>query len=418
MTVLNLVKRLFAPKTKPVTFERPDIDPNKLRLLIELASFDKGGLEKVVLDSAIAFNRNRFDVTIVTAGKVGHLGAVAREAGLRVIGLPEHDTLAAYGQLLSKLEPHLAMSHFSYVGYPLFAEFGIRNITFIHNVYAFFSAEQARAFADNDRYVDRYISVSKNATRYAAARLGVEAEKVITVPNGLIISEHEAREKKPGTLRRSDLGIAETDYVFANVASYNLHKGHYVMVDAMKRILAKRSDIKILCVGNPVFAPHVEALKQQIKRDGLERHILMPGYVADVAEVHRIADAFLLPSFIEGWSIAMNEAMFYGKPMVLTDTGASAEVIENDDIGILIPNEYGDTTELDSVTLDQLAYAPRAYTITSRLVEAMETLADHREEWAARGERGRAKIYSSYDFNDIVRRYEEVIEEVVREQRR
>lgn len=418
MTVLNLVKRLFAPKPQPISFERPDIDPGKLRLLIELASFDKGGLEKVVLDSAIAFNRDRYDVTIVTSGKVGHLGAVAREAGLRVIGLPERGTLEAYDQLLSQIRPDLAMSHFSYVGYPLFAKFGIRNITFIHNVYAFFSAEQARAFADNDKYVDLYISVSKNATRYAAARLGVKPEKVITVPNGLIIGEHEAREKKPGALRRADLGIADTDYVFANVASYNLHKGHYVMVDAMKRIVAKRKDIKILCVGNPVFAPHVDALKGLIRREGLEQHMLMPGYIADVADVHRIADAFLLPSFIEGWSIAMNEAMFYGKPMILTDTGASAEVIEDDDIGILIPNEYGDTADLDSVKLDLLAYTPHAYGITSRLVEAMETMADHREEWALRGRRGREKIYSSYDFADIVRRYEEVIEEVVREQRR
>jgi glycosyltransferase involved in cell wall biosynthesis len=417
MTVIDLVKRLFAPKPT-VSFERPDIDPNKLRLLIELASFDKGGLEKVVLDSAIAFNRDRFDVTIVTAGKVGHLGAVAREAGLRVIGLPERDTLGAYARLLETIKPDVAMSHFSYLGYPLFAKYGIENITFIHNVYAFFSPEQARAFADNDQYVGRYISVSKNATRYAVARLGVKAAKVVTVPNGLIIGEHEAREKKSGALRRADLGIGDTDYVFANVASYNLHKGHYLMVDAMKRILQKRSDIKILCVGNPVYLPHVEALKQLIKSEGLEKHMLMPGYVADVADVHRIADAFLLPSFIEGWSIAMNEAMFYEKPMILTDTGASAEVIENGDIGILIPNEYGDTAELDSVKLDQLAYAPRAYAITPHLGEAMETMADHRGEWAARGKRGRAKIYSSYDFADIVRRYEEVIEEVVREQRR
>ncbi|KMZ13933.1 Glycosyltransferase [Candidatus Burkholderia humilis] len=415
MTVFNFVKRLFAPKPQPVSFERPEIDPNKLRLLIELASFDKGGLEKVVLDSAIAFNRDRYDVTIVTAGKVGHLGAVAREAGLRVIGLPERDTLASYRQLLSQVQPNLAMSHFSYVGYPLFAELRIRNITFIHNVYAFFSAEQAHAFAENDKYVNRYISVSKNATRYAAAKLGVRPEKVITVPNGLIIGEHEAREKKPGSLRRADLGIAESDYVFANVASYNLHKGHYVMVDAMKRIVADRRDIKILCVGNPVFAPHVEALKDLIRREGLEQHILMPGYIADVAAVHRIADAFLLPSFIEGWSIAMNEAMFYERPMILTDTGASAEVIENDDIGILIPNEYGDTADLDSVTLDQLAYTPRSYTITPRLVEAMTTMADHRAEWAARGKRGRTKIYSSYNFADIVRRYEEIIKGVVRE---
>ncbi|MGF6371283.1 glycosyltransferase involved in cell wall biosynthesis [Paraburkholderia sp. RAU6.4a] len=417
MTVLDSVKRLLTRMAQPA-IRQPVRDSNKLGLLIELASFDKGGLEKVVLDSAIAFNRDRYDVTIVTAGKVGHLGTVARDAGLRVIGLPERDTLTAYKRLLEETRPDLTMSHFSYTGYPLFAKLGIPNITFIHNVYAFFSRDQARAFAGNDKYVSRYISVSKNATRFAVANLGVAENKVVTVPNGLIISEHEAREEVPGKLQRSDLGLSESDYVFANVASYNLHKGHYVMVDAMKRILATRSDIKILCVGNPVFQPHVDALKQLIRKEGLEHHILMPGYIANVADVHRVADAFLLPSFIEGWSIAMNEAMFYKKPMVLTDTGASAEVIENNDIGILIPNEYGDTVELDSAKLDELAYAPRAYRITSELVKAMETMADNREEWAQRAERAREKIYQLYDFGHIVRRYEAIIEEVVREQRR
>lgn len=47
----------------------------KLGVLIELASFDKGGLEKVVLDSAIAFDRQRFDVTIVTPGRSAGLCA-------------------------------------------------------------------------------------------------------------------------------------------------------------------------------------------------------------------------------------------------------------------------------------------------------------------------------------------------------
>ncbi|MFP3607898.1 glycosyltransferase family 1 protein, partial [Paraburkholderia sp. SIMBA_053] len=84
-------------------------------------SFDKGGLEKVVLDSAIAFDRQRFDVTIVTPGKVGHLGAVARDAGLRVIGLPADDPQRAYDRLLSELPIDVAMSHFSNAGYPLFA---------------------------------------------------------------------------------------------------------------------------------------------------------------------------------------------------------------------------------------------------------------------------------------------------------
>lgn len=245
-------------------------------------------------------------------------------------------------------------------------------------------------------------------------RLGVSEAKVDTIPNGLILAEHEARERQPQSLTRAELGLADTDYVFANVASYNLHKGHYLMADAMLHLLERRRDVKILCVGNVVYAPHIDALRAHLDAHGLSEHILMPGYVADVAAVHRIADAFLLPSFIEGWSIAMNEAMFYRKPMVLSDTGASAEVIEQDDIGILVPNEYGDTIDLNSKLLDELAYAPRRYRVAPVLADAMDRMASDRQGWRERGARGRDKIYAHYDFAGIVSRYEAVIEDVVR----
>ncbi|MBN3723535.1 glycosyltransferase [Burkholderia sp. Ac-20379] len=396
------------------TPERRRRTDGKLGVVIELASFDKGGLEKVVLDSAIAFDRARFDVTIVTPGKVGHLGTVARDAGLRVVGLPSGNPLPTYEKLLAEDGIDIAMSHFSDTGYRLFEKFGIPNVTFIHNVYAFFSGAQARAFASNDRYVDRYVSVSKNATRFAVHNLGVPEAKVDTIPNGLILSEHEAREQRPQALTRAELGLAETDYVFANVASYNLHKGHYLMADAMRHLLARRRDVKILCVGNVVYPPHIDALRAYLEQHGLADHILMPGYVADVAAVHQISDAFLLPSFIEGWSIAMNEAMFYRKPMVLSDTGASAEVIEHEDIGILVPNEYGDTVDLNSKLLDELAYAPREYRTASVLADALDRMASNRDDWRERGARGRDKIYAHYDFAGIVARYEAVIEAVVR----
>ncbi len=145
-------------------------------------------------------------------------------------------------------------------------------------MYAFFSPAQAKAFARDDRYVDCYVSVSNNATRFAVRNLGVDADKIVTVPNGLIISEHEAREKKPVKLTRAELGLADSDYVFANIASYNLHKGHYVMADAMRHLLTQRRDVKILCVGNVVYPPHVEELRAYLKEHGLDQHILMPGY--------------------------------------------------------------------------------------------------------------------------------------------
>lgn len=386
---------------------------DRIRVVVELTSFDKGGLEKVVLDQALSFNPEKFEVVIVTPGALGHLAAQARKANLRVEQLPKIGTSSAYRALLRKIEPDVSISHFSDLGYPLFAELGIPNVTFIHNVYAFMPDNVRAAFQHNDKYVTRYISVSNKASIFAEKNLGVSGDKVVTIPNGLIIAEHEQRLLEPSKLTRSDLGIRDTDYVFLNPASYNLHKGHYLMANSLKRILKERDDIKILCIGNTIYPPHVAELTDYIERNGLKDHMLMPGYYPAVQDPMRLADACLLPSFIEGWSIAMNEAMFYAKPMILTDIGGAAEVIENNDIGILLPTEYPDFRELNSKYLDELAYSPRSYKLERPLAEAMKEFADDREKWSQAGQFGRRKLLDRYDFTNTMRQYEEQLAEVV-----
>jgi glycosyltransferase involved in cell wall biosynthesis len=177
------------------------------------------------------------------------------------------------------------------------------------------------------------------------------------------------------------------------------------MADAMRLVLRKRQDIKILCVGNTIYPPHIDQFRADLVHWGLEKHVLMPGYFEDVASFHKTADAFLLPSLIEGWSIAKNEAMFYGKPMILSRTGGAPEVIENGDIGLLIPNEYGDIVNLDSYTLDSIGYDRRHYVTTPYLANAMTTFADNREYWKAKGAVARKKVIAKYDFSEVIQKY-------------
>jgi glycosyltransferase involved in cell wall biosynthesis len=408
--MMSFLRKLFDQKPTRKIFD--PISGRKINVLIELDTFDKGGLQKVVLDSALRMDRDKFVVTIVSVRGEGSWADVAKKAGIVVFAL---DNIGgkSYRDILLERDIDLACSHFSRAGYSLFKELGIPNITFIHNVYAFMPVKVVRSFQKDDRYVDLYISVSNNATRYAVQRLGINEAKIITVPNGLIIEEHERRQEVTRELERSDFGVRPDDYLFLNVASYNLHKGHYLMADAMMKIKAIRDDIKILCVGNIIYPPHIEAFAAYLKANDLDKHILMPGYFTNIEAFHQMADAFLLPSFIEGWSIAMNEAMYYEKPMILTDTGGSSEVIENNDIGILIANEYGDSTNLHCQLLDHLAYDVRHYSITDELVEAMISFANNRDHWRQAGRKGRDKVLEKYNFDDVVNRYEEIFLKVL-----
>lgn len=381
------------------------------RILIELPSFDKGGLQKVVLDTALGLKAGGYELMVVTCGALGSISREAQAAGIAVRQLSAANLSETYPALIDEFQPTVAQAHFSDVGYPYFAARGVPIICFIHNVYIFLPDDAQAAFRVGDRYVSKYIAVSRKAAEYAQANLGVAPEKVVIVPNGLDFARYPL--DKPSRLDRAALGIGEDDYVFLNPASYNLHKGHYLMAAAMKRVLATRRDIRVLCVGNEIFAPHAEALKSYLAREGLDQHILMPGYFEDIADPMGISDAFLLPSFIEGWSIAMNEAMHYAKPMILTDTGGAGEVIEGNDTGILLPTEYADFLKLDSAELDRLSYTPQNYRLAQPLAEAMLDFAANRERWKQAGLRGRSKVHERHSFTGVLARYGEIMDEAV-----
>jgi glycosyltransferase involved in cell wall biosynthesis len=381
---------------------------SKTGLLIELDSFDKGGLQKVVLDIALKLPKNIFETVIVSVNKVGYLASIAKKNGINVYQLPSVGKTRFLEGVIKKHNIVLSNSHFSDFGYAVYAKHKIKNVTFIHNIYAFLNGSALDGFKKNDAYVDCYISVSPKATEYAVQVLGVNPDKIVTVPNGLIIDEHLDRIKNATPFSRSDFGIAVDDYVFINPASYNLHKGHYLMADAMISILKQRSDIKILCIGNVVYEPHYHEFTSFLRDRGLERYILLPGYFPNIEDIYPIVDAFLMPSFIEGWSIAMNEAMFYKVPLIMTDTGGASEVIEGSDIGILVENEYGSTVSLRSDVLDRLTFSPREYNVTPQLASAMIDFASNRDKWRLAGQKGREKILKNYDFNKIVEKYVQV----------
>ena len=390
----------------------------KINILIELNSFDKGGLEKVVLDSALRFNKEKFNVFIVSIKNIGILAQIATANGIRVYTLEKFRSpfLKAlyFIYIIIRKKIDISFSHFSHEGYKIYKVLNVPNITFIHNVYAFLDETMLKKLKACDKLVNTYISVSNNATRYAIKKIGLSEKKIITIPNGLIIEEHQERLKNLIRLNRSDFGLEERDYVFLNVASYNLHKAHYLIADAMKKVLKKRNDIKIICIGNIIVPAHFEEFKNYLKENHLEENILLPGHFINIEAFHVMSDAFLLPSFIEGWSIAMNEAMFYEKPMILSDTGGSKEVIENNDTGTLIENEYGDIINLDSKTLDHLAYEVREYRTSEKLASAMIDFADNKETWKKSGKKGKEKILNLYNFNDVVKKYEGVIFDILK----
>ncbi|MBC7224254.1 MAG: glycosyltransferase family 4 protein, partial [Anaerolineae bacterium] len=119
------------------------------------------------------------------------------------------------------------------------------------------------------------------------------------------------------------------------------------------------------------------------RRYASDPRVLFTGHVADEGErirILRAADVFILPSDVEGLSLALLEAMACGAAPIATDAGADGEVVRG--VGIVVnPNR-----------------------LREELPEAILHLAKHPDQCREMGQRARAKVVRAHDLRQLTTR--------------
>jgi len=85
--------------------------------------------------------------------------------------------------------------------------------------------------------------------------------------------------------------------------------------------------------------PLADAVLQRMQAAGLQHRLWLPGVRADMAEVFRALDCFVLPSLFEATSCTLQEAMATGLRIVATDVGGNADLLEGGRCGSLVPTQ-------------------------------------------------------------------------------
>lgn len=325
---------LFARKTLPPEdcaralpqVYRPGTAPQ--RVLLQVQAFDQGGLERVVLDVAATLDPQQFEPLVLVLGKCGAAADEARRAGLRVIVLPEHGRTAAYRNLLRNERIALVNAHYSTFGADLAAEAGIPFVQTLHNTYVWATPEDIAAYQAADAATAAYICVSAPVAWHAEHRLGLPATKLLVVPNGIdTVRAATPPEGFDRAAARQGLGLSDDDFAFLCAASLANVKAQLHLVRALAEARTQDPRIKVLMLGGSTDAEYEALLQAEIARLGLgdaARHI---GYHADPRPFYHLADAFVLPSFVEGWSLALAEALCAGLPLVATEVGSTHDLL-------------------------------------------------------------------------------------------
>jgi glycosyltransferase involved in cell wall biosynthesis len=162
------------------------------------------------------------------------------------------------------------------------------------------------------------------AQRELLHRLGVPLDRLVVIPNGVDVAKYS-----PGPSQfRQELNA---DRIFVYQGRMAIEKNVESLLKAW-RMAAMPATCKLVMMGNGSL------LNSLMQTYGPEHHILWMGNILDEQrriDILRGADVFILPSFVEGLSLSLLEAMGCGVACLATDVGADGEVL-GDGAGIVL----------------------------------------------------------------------------------
>lgn len=182
-----------------------------------------------------------------------------------------------------------------------------------------------------NRFFTRIIAVCDAVKEHLIKEERVERSKISTVYNGVDILDI----LPSGTLKAS-LGVADDERVVTMVANLHPVKGHENLLEAARLVCDEIPAVKFLFVGVDKGG-YSEHLRQVTRRLVLQGNVIFTGYRHDVAEILAVSDVCVLSSTSEGMSNAILEYMASGNPVIATDVGGNAELINDGETGFLVP---------------------------------------------------------------------------------
>ena len=114
---------------------------------------------------------------------------------------------------------------------------------------------------------------------------------------------------------RKELNI-KNEFVVGHVGRLKIEKNHKFIINVFKKIKSKKSNSKLLLLGEGPFKKEILDL---IKKEDIEKDVLILGNKDNVNEYLQAMDVFIFPSKYEGLGIAAIESQAAGTPIIISN---------------------------------------------------------------------------------------------------
>ena len=315
---------------------------NKIGVMHVLDTLALGGAERAAVNLVNELPREGYRIYLCTTRMEGPLrNALKKDVGQLALGRRSRFDISAIRRLADYIrtqEISILHAHGSSLFVAaLAASFSPQPIVIWHAHFGRVALENQRAWAH--RFVARKIAgaiaVNRQLAEWCRDRLAIRTDQVWYIPNMVCA---------PLTASPDALNLpGSKGSRIVCVANLRAEKDHITLVRAMGLVVRHHPDAHLFLVGAhsdstySATSAYFDAVKREVSRHSLERHVLFLGQREDISTVLGSCDIGVLSSKTEGLPVSLLEYGMAALPVVATQVGECAEVLDLGRAGVLVP---------------------------------------------------------------------------------
>lgn len=407
----NRKKAVFTPPTASAWDRKVFTKHEKIHALMLLPWMVMGGADIFNLDVCKLLDKNRFELGIITT--VPSENPWQQKFGeyvTDIFNLPDFVSMENWAEFISyyikSREVDVLFLSNSYFGFYLvpwlrkeFPELAI--VDYVHmEEWNWDAGGFARASAVMGDILERTFVCNEKTRQVMIRHFHRAPENVETLYIGVDSEKFDASKYAPGEAKKQ-LGIDEARPMILFPCRICSQKRPFFMLEIAKELCRIRPDIAFAVVGD---GPQLKELKNAVSKANLENTVYFAGQQANMPPWYRDAALTLICSIKEGLSLTAYESLSMGVPVVTSDVGGQAELVD-ESVGYALPLMQDEATEYGSRKYSQKEIG--------QYIEAILSMLSDQDRYEKMCAEARRRIVRQFSLSIMISRLETILDEIV-----
>jgi len=331
------------------------------RILLLVDRWASGELEDIVVDLAESLLGNGRTVFLASAR-----GAPPpMSTGAPIATLSFRGDESAFQSFLRQEAIEVVNYHDSSFAVTRAKKLAVATVYTMHNCYLWMDDAARTRLAPGLAQMDRVIAVSRQVAQFAVAQFDIPCDRIVVIANGL----------RDDIIGAASPPVGGADFTVAMAARLIRPKLQHVAIAAFAETAQDIPRMRLRLIGAPSDQGYHHELEAQIAAapHGHRIDLVLGPTRSEGFAALAGAQVFLLPSLVEGCSMALFEAAAAGCVCIASDVGTARDLHVAGGSVVMIPSPLG---ELDRVTQRQFLDAASADLPAHRehIAEALRTV--------------------------------------------